>query len=99
MNNNGVISFSSPVSRYDEQAFPISGSPFITPYWGDVDTRGTGEVLYRQTSDSSLLENARSDVLSVYTEFTSFTPTSLLIATWDHVGYFNSQTDLVSYDA
>ena len=93
-----MVSFSSSVSSYNSQAFPINDSALITPYWGDVDTRGTGDVLYRQTSDSSLLENARSDVLSVYTEFTSFTPTSLLIATWDHVGYFDSQTDLVSYD-
>ena len=97
MNNNGVVSFNATVSAYDATAFPITGSPMLTPYWGDVDTRGTGEVRYRQTNDSVLLSMARDDVLMVYSTFTFFNPTSLFIATWDHVGYFENGTDLVSY--
>ena len=78
------------------QPFPISDSLLLSPYWGDVDTTGTGDVRYRQTNDPALLTIARNDVLSVYPTFTLFTPTNLLIATWDAVGYFQAGTDLVS---
>lgn len=84
------------MSAFDGVAFPTQGSPLITPFWGDVDTRGTGQILYRETTDSDLLEQTRLDVLNQYPEITSFNPSSLFIATWDHVGYYDSHTDLVS---
>lgn len=44
INNNGNITFNGSVSTYTPNAFPISSQPMIAPYWGDVDTRGTGAV-------------------------------------------------------
>ena len=85
------------VTGFDSQPFPLdSPDPLLSPYWGDVDTRGTGDVRYRQTNDTALLTIAQNDVLSVYPTFTLFTPTNLLIATWDAVGYYAQGTDLVS---
>ena len=97
VNNNGVVSFEMNETRFVPLGFPINGTPILSPFWGDVDTTGTGDVRYRVTNDSALLMDARTDVLSVYPEFTLFNPTNLLIATWDAVGYFNRGIDLVSF--
>lgn len=40
INNNGNISFNSPLWNYTPDPFPVSGQPMIAPYWADVDTRG-----------------------------------------------------------
>lgn len=40
INNNGNISFLSPLWSYTPEPFPISGQPMIAPYWADVDTTG-----------------------------------------------------------
>ncbi len=44
VNNNGNVSFASPLSQYTPEPFPIANQPMIAPYWGDVDTRAVGEV-------------------------------------------------------
>ena len=96
VNNNGDISFTTPVSAYTPQAFPLSGNlQLIAPYWADVDTRGTGSVWYRQTTDTWLLARARDEIQAAFINQASFNPTSLFIATWDHVGYYSRHTDKV----
>ena len=66
---------------------PLSGDlQLIAPYWADVDTRGTGSVWYRQTTDTQLLARARDEIRAAFINQGSFNPTSLFIATWDHVG-------------
>jgi len=64
----------------------------------DVDTRPAsgGFVYYRQTTDATLLTKARNQVRALFSAFSSFTPTFLFIATWDHVGYYNRHTEKVS---
>ena len=97
MNNNGDISFTVAVSSFTPDPFPLSGDlELIAPYWADVDTTGTGVVWYRQTGDSALLNRARDDIRAAFTALDFFTPSYLFIATWDHVGYFDSHTDKVS---
>jgi len=44
VNNNGNISFNGPLWEYTPDSFPVADRPMIAPYWGDVDTRGVGEV-------------------------------------------------------
>ena len=96
VNNNGDISFTTPVSTYTPQAFPLSGDlQLIAPYWADVDTRGTGSVWYRESTDTQLLAKARDEIRAAFINQASFSPTSLFIATWDHVGYYNRRTDKV----
>ena len=96
VNNNGDISFTRAVSTYTPQAFPLSGNlQLIAPYWADVDTRGTGSVWYRQTTDSQLLARTRDEIRAAFINQATFNPTSLFIATWDHVGYYNRRTDKV----
>ena len=99
-----MISFTRQVCTFTPQAFPLEGSlQLIVPYWADVDIRpsDSGNVWYRETSDSELIARARSDImrdplLFPQVDLSTFLPTSIFIATWDHVGYYNQRSDKVS---
>ena len=96
VNNNGIISFTRSVSKYTPDPFPLeSNFELIAPYWSDVDTRGIGEVWYRETANPDLLERAQREISKAFVALEIFTPTYLFISTWDHVGYYNSHTDKV----
>lgn len=41
VNNNGNITFNSPLSGFTPSPFPVAQQPMIAPWWADVDTRGT----------------------------------------------------------
>ena len=88
MNNNGDLTFRSAYGSTSTQ-FPISNIPMIAPFFDDVDTRGTGNVWYRISNDTSLLTKAMQDI-------PNFSPLWLFIATWDHVGYYDIRIDKVS---
>ena len=86
-----------PISQFTPQSFPLGdGRMIIAPYWADVDTTGTGVVWYRETTEASLLTQARNEIQRSFINQRFFEPTILFIATWDHVGYFSSQVELVS---
>ena len=96
VNDNGVISFNSPYNARTPLSFPLSGNnKIIAPYWADVDTRGTGSIYYRQTTDPSLLARETSEIRTAFPRPLNDTISNLLIATWDSVGYYNSGTDKV----
>ena len=97
MNTNGVISLDSPFTFASPSPLPLSGTyKIIAPYWGDVDTRGTGQIFYRQTTDPNLLDRASRDIQAAYPLVKNVVITNLFIATWDAVGYYNRQTDKVN---
>ena len=94
-----MLSFERSVRQFTSDPFPLVDNPdlmLIAPYWADVDTRGTGTVWYRQTSDETLLLRARREIRSAFVSQMTFQPTMLFIATWDHVGHYNRRTALVS---
>ena len=109
VNNNGVISFQRPFSAYIPVPFPlINGSingtnatsfQLIAPYWSDVDTRSEngGTVWYRESNAQEDITRARDDIRTAYEEArdSNFAPHSVFIATWDHVGYYNTRDDKV----
>lgn len=95
-----MISFTAAVPTFTPEPFPISGRFIIAPFWADVDTRGVGQVYFRETTDNQLMKVAKR-VLDRATHqvigLSRFIPRWLLIATWHQVGYFSSHTDLVKY--
>ena len=96
VNDNGVISFNSPYNIRTPRLLPLSGTDqIIAPYWADVDTRGTGDIFYRQSTDSSLLARASREIQSAFPSSQNVTITNLLIATWDEVGYYFRNDDKV----
>ena len=100
VSNNGLISFNSslPSPNHTPQTFPLANNPVVAPFWADVDTRGTGKVWIRETNSSIILNRAREHIQKAF-EFDNpicFQPQPAFISTWDGVGYYDSQTDLVS---
>jgi len=56
-------------------------------------------VFYRQTTDSSLLARATSEIRAAIPRALNMTITSLLIATWCEVGYYSRNTEkVISYN-
>ena len=98
INTNGVISFIAPVPTFTPEEFPISNRFLVAPFWADVDTRGTGEIYFKETFNSTLLTKARNVIRRATHQaagLSRFRPRWLLIATWYQVGYFSSHTDQV----
>ena len=82
---------------YEPNLLQLSSTPlFVAPYWADTDIRGTGEVLYRQTTNKVLLAEVANDLQTAFPEYPNMTITNLLIVTWNAVGYYNMKTDKVS---
>ena len=92
MNNNGLLSFGESISTFTPQPLPLEERlRFIAPFWADVDTRKAGRVWYREANDSATLDKIKVDVASE----ADFSPQSALIVTWDSVGYYSANFDLV----
>ena len=53
-------------------------------------------MFYRESSDPLLLESTRNIVGSILPAFSATPPTSLFIATWFYVGYFDNNDERVS---
>ena len=101
VNTNGILSFRTPFTDFDPQGFPlIDNSSLIAPFWDDVDIRtsegGFGNIYYRLTFNTSLLERARDQLRELFPSTGSFTPTQLFIATWDRVAEFGQNGSQVS---
>lgn len=99
MNNNGHISFNEPFGQFNPDAFPILGLPLIAPYWADADTRPLdgGWVWYRVSTDDGLKTRATKLIQSTFSSQDSFIPEYLVVATWDHVGYYPRMTNMVTH--
>ena len=92
-----MISFNSRYNVRTPLSLPLSGSnQIIAPYWADVDTRGAGQIFYRQSTDPSLLARASREIQSAFPSSQNVTITNLLIATWDEVGYYFENDDKVA---
>ena len=96
VNTNGLLSFAMLQSPYLPTPFSLTNQPLVAPFWGDVDTRSSGNVFYRQTSDQALLDEVGMEIRRSFVNSRGFFPTSLFIATWNDVGYYDNHADLVS---
>ena len=76
----------------------VASSASILAFSADVDTRAVGQVLYREggLADPVLLTAAEDLVRQLFSCFGNFTPTSVVVATWFYVGYFDRHDDRVS---
>ena len=79
----------------NSNSLPGAIGTIVAPFMADVDNSiGDGRVWYRMTSDAALLLRAKSDI-PVALSGENFNPKSLLIATWDKVGYYQQHIDKV----
>ncbi|XP_060113626.1 IgGFc-binding protein-like [Heteronotia binoei] len=96
VNNNGVVSFGVRVSQFTPNPFPLDGgSPFVAPYWGDVDNVKGGDIFWRQSQDPSLLRWCTEDI-NRYFPGIPFAAAWAFVATWDRVAYYGSTSSKVN---
>ena len=61
-----------------------------------MDTRGTGIVWYRSTTDPEIILRVRNEIAAAFPQLSiSFIAQEVVVVTWDHVGYYAQHTDLV----
>ncbi len=81
INNNGNVTFTSPLSGYTPSSIGAGySSPIIAPFWADVDTRGGATT---PTGGNA----AGSDRVWYNLDLTNH----VLTITWDDVGRFHDQ--------
>ncbi|MCW3070518.1 MAG: hypothetical protein JWO44_408 [Bacteroidetes bacterium] len=68
INNNGNISFGTPYSTFSSNPFPDPSFIMVAPFWGDVDTRGTGVVKYKITPSAMYVNWEAVGYYSMYTD-------------------------------
>ena len=90
VNDNGVISFDRVFNARTPHSLPLSGTQkIIAPYWADVDTRITGQIFYRQSTDPILLTRASREIQKAFPSSQNIMIKNLFIATWVDVEYYN----------
>lgn len=94
VNANGHITFLASYSSYIPIKFPIS-TPLIALFWSDINVKIGGNIYYRESSSVSDIENAKSDIIKAYPEFSTFTPKRAYVITWDEVAAYG-HTKLVN---
>ena len=82
-----------------EEPLPLPNYTFIAPFYGDVDTRRAGTVWFTDPAsrDPTTLNRTKDDIQAAFEDHVDFEPSYVVIATWDHVGYFNEQYDKVCF--
>jgi len=93
VNTNGLISFLSPFNKnYPLNNYIPISTPFISPFWSDINTLIGGQIFYRESSSLSDLYQAKNDIANIYS--TTFNPSRVYIVTWDQVAAFNGNSSL-----
>ena len=83
---NGILSFNYYHDWYRiSQRLSLSNVPLIAPFWVGFFIISSGNIFYRQTNDTTLLQRARDQLQELFPSSGNFTPTILFIATWDRV--------------
>lgn len=96
VNNNGHLSFESELPAYQSTLILPIGFKVLAAFLADIDTTYAGTVYYRETDETDLLQRAALDVHAHFADFDNYMPTSLFIATWDHVGFYNKNDTLLN---
>jgi len=90
-----VISIGRPYYLRHPLPLPLNSVTLVAPFLADVDTRRSGQIFYRQTTDADLLIRATSEIRTAIPSSDNVTIKALLIVTWDAVGYNSLNIDKV----
>ncbi|XP_032361996.1 nidogen-2 isoform X22 [Etheostoma spectabile] len=90
---NGIISAQDlPMEKqYVDDGFPTD-FPVVAPFLADIDTSGgRGQIYYRVTETPSVLNRVAQEVHRGFPD-AKFTPTHVVVATWENVAAYEEQT-------
>lgn len=98
ISNNGIITFSGLSGSYSEKPYPRKlDTQIIAPFYGDVDTRGSGTLSYRvTTSEPDLFSTVDDLVHQAFAKEAAFASRHVTVATWNEVGYYDTASDLLN---
>ncbi|KAE9546599.1 hypothetical protein FO519_010189 [Halicephalobus sp. NKZ332] len=89
VNENGILSFVGPIHDFKPWCNPVvTQYRMIAPFWADVDTRCSGEVYFRQTTNDSVLKKANQEIANAFPEMHNIHLKWAFIATWYNVTSF-----------
>lgn len=71
INNNGNITFDAAYATFSAVGFPSATYVMVAPFWGDVDTRGIGEVWYKITPTAVYVNWENCGYFNNYTDKTN----------------------------
>ena len=96
-----MLSFERPTSAFTPVAFPVQGEAYVSPYWGDVDTRmsddsecdGITNAVYLKEyvrgpeENAAILQSISATVTSssAYQNTTEICPRTAYEAQWAYV--------------
>ena len=80
-------SYPSDLPEFVPRILKSTKVPIVAPYFADADSRGSGNIYFRQTNEDSLLLRAAEDVKYVFGKH--FVPEQLFIVRWDNVGFYH----------
>ena len=90
VNSNGILSFKYEFTKCcPPRDFPLQSVPLIAPFWHDIDVIKGGDIYYRQTSDTKLINMVHDHLVTFGITPQQFIPEYLLIVTWDRVAPFS----------
>lgn len=89
VNNNGDITFATPLQQFTSEPFPINGShKIIVPFWTDIDTREGGFLWYRTTTQRAVLQRGTNTIHSLFPDI-NFSATIMMVMTWENVAAYH----------
>ena len=87
VNENGVLSFAEPypLPPTPESTFPLAppAPALVSPLGQDIFLSGGGDILYRYSTNQSLLDRVGKNISDAFA--VSFSPLLLFVVTWDQV--------------
>lgn len=95
INTNGVLTFNLEFAEYLNQPFPLE-YPSIAPFYSNVDTSGANSSTFIslfQSESPEHLQKVNYLIRYAFTNKTDFEAKSIIVATWNNVGYYDSKTD------
>ncbi|CAG2164757.1 unnamed protein product [Oppiella nova] len=91
VNVNGAISFRQAIATYTPVCVPVSREfTMIAPFWADVDLSYGGDILYRDTTEPTVLNKASNDIMRAFPEFSGVEVTWAFVTTWLNVSYYGA---------
>ena len=88
VSTNGVIFFGEGKTDFTPTPFPMNGTRAVAAYWTDSDPREGGNIFYRETYDSKVLEKISLKVRQGFVQFGNFRSNWALITTFNNVPAF-----------
>ena len=68
----------------------------VSPFYANVDIRGTGEVFYRVKSNDPIMGQVDGLIHNLCQFEMGYKSSNIIVATWDQVGHWDRGTSQVS---